>query len=301
MKVSIIGTGRVGSAIAYALVIKRLADELVLVGRTADSGAGDAADLTHASAFSKQMVVRAGEISAVSGSDLVIVSASRSGTLPLDRMAELSINAELLAQVMEEVAKLAPQAIVIVVTNPVDVMTYLALKHSKFPAERVMGTGTLLDTARYRSLLSEHVGIDTHDIRAYILGEHGPTQFAALSVASAGGQKLEASDPMVTELAERTRDEGGRVVRAKGYTNYAIASAVAMLVEGIVQNTRSVFPVSTLVSDYYGISDVCVSVPVVVGRGGIQKVLKVDLNASEVEQLRASAGVVRQAIASCGF
>jgi L-lactate dehydrogenase len=299
MKIAIIGTGRVGSAIAFALVVRRLADELVLVGRTPGSGVGDAVDLMHASAFSKQMAVSAGGVEAVAGSDIVILAASAAG-VTLDRMDELRANVGLFKELVPAVVRAAPGALILVVTNPVDVMTYLAIRYSGLPAERVMGTGTLIDTARYRSLLSEHVGIDTHDIRAYILGEHGPSQFAALSVASAGGERLGTSDPMVAELADRARDEGGRVIRAKGYTNYAIAGAVAMLVEAIVNNTRSVFPVSTLVSNYCGVSDVCLSVPAVVGRGGILKVLRVDLDSREVELLKKSAAVVRGAIEKCG-
>lgn len=300
MKISIIGTGRVGSAIAFAVVLRRLADELVLVGRTPASGEGDAADLMQASAFTHQMVVRAGAVPDVRGSDIVIITASETPKFA-DRLALTEANSKLFHELVPKLLEAAPNALFIVVTNPVDVMTYVTVKLAGklvgLPPERVIGTGTLIDTGRYRTLLAERVGIATNDIRAYVLGEHGQSQFAALTVASAGGQRFDSADPMNRELADRARNEGDRVYKAKGYTNFAIASATAMLLEGIVRNTREVFPVSTLLTDYYGVSDVCLSVPAVVGREGILRTLKIDLSPEEVDQLRASAQVVKAAIA----
>jgi L-lactate dehydrogenase len=298
MKVSIVGTGRVGSACAFALVLRRLADELVLVGRDPDDGEGDAADLMHASAFLQQMLIRAGGIEAVVGSDVVVMTAAVTRGDGVDRLGGTRDNARLFADIIPRIVRIAPGAVFVVVTNPVDVMTYLTLQYSGLPANRVMGTGTLIDTARYRTLLSEYVGVHTNDLRAYILGEHGETQFAAMASASAGGQRLDPADPMFHMLAERARGEGHRVFRAKGFTNYAIAGAVAMLVEAVRFNSRSVFPVSALLQDYHGLSDVCLSVPAVIGRSGIQKLLKVELSPAELDQLRASAEHLRNATAS---
>ncbi len=298
MKISIIGTGRVGSAIAFAITLRRLADELVLIGRTPESGAGDAADLLHASAFNQPMVVRSADVDASAGSDIVILTASATRGNAVNRLLSVNQNAALFADLVPRLASVCPGAVYIVVTNPVEVMTYLTLKRSGLPASRVIGTGTLIDTARYRSLLSEYVGIHTHDIRAYILGEHGESQFAALTGASAGGQRLDPGDPAFVDLADRARNEGHRVFSAKGYTNYAIAAATAMLVEAIATNSRSVFPVSAMLTDYHGISDVCLSVPAVIGRAGILKILTVDLSTEEIAKLQASAAVLRSAIAS---
>lgn len=298
MKISIIGTGRVGSAIAFAVTLRRLADELVLIGRTPESGAGDAADLLHASAFNQPMVVRSSTLEATAGSDVVVLSAAATRGNAVDRLAAAKDNAAVFADVAPRLARHCPGAVYVVVTNPVELMTYLTIKHSGLPATRIFGTGTLIDTARYRSLLSEYVGIHTHDIRAYILGEHGESQFPALSVASAGGQKLDPRDPMFVRLADDARSEGHRVFKAKGYTNYAIAAATVMLIEAIATNSRSVFPVSALLNDYHGISDVCLSVPAVIGRSGIQKLLKVDLSPDEIQKLQASAQVLRTAMAA---
>jgi L-lactate dehydrogenase len=289
MKISIIGTGRVGSAIAFTAVLKRLADELVLVGRTKESGEGDAAD-------SQQMVVRAGGLQDVRESDVIVLTASVKPK-EADRLALTTGNAELFRELVPKLAEACPGAVYLVVTNPVDVMTHLTIELGKLPPGRVIGTGTLIDTGRYRTLLAEQVGIATNDIRAYILGEHGNSQFAALSAASAGGEKFDPGSPRNRELADMARTEGDRVFRAKGYTNFAIAAATGMLLEAIVRNTREVFPVSTLVKDYHGVSDVCLSVPAVVGRQGIVRTLKVELSPAEVEQLKSSAEVLKGAIA----
>lgn len=297
MKISIIGTGRVGSAIAYTVVLKRLADELVLVGRSPDSAVGDAADLAHASAFNQQMQVRSGGVEEVAGSDVVVLAASVNQGSAGDRLAATKDNARLFADLIPRVVRHCPGAVYVVVSNPVDVMTYLTLRYSGLPANKVMGTGTLIDTARYRSMLSAYVGVHTHDIRAYILGEHGESQFPALSVASAGGQRLDPADPVFMQLADKARVSGHEVFKAKGYTNYAIAAATGMLIESIGNNSRSVYPVSALLTDYHGVSDVCLSVPAVVGRAGILKLLKVDLSVEEVGKLRVSADVLKKVIA----
>lgn len=306
MKVSIIGAGRVGSAVAFAVVLKRLADELVLVGSTPTSAEGDAADLTHASAFTQQMIVRSGDLDDTAGSQVVILAAAASRHKELaktpdfrDRYAAARDNAALFARLVPEVTRRSPDAVFVVVSNPVDLMTYLTLKYSGLPASRVLGAGTLIDTARFRTLLAEHVGIHTNDLRAYILGEHGDSQFPALSVANAGGEPL-GRGALVRELADRARNEGHRVFAAKGYTNYAIAGSIALILEAIGRNSREVFPISTLLEDYHGVSGVCLSVPVVVGRSGIMRVLRVDLSDEETKLLEESAAVLRRAIAQIG-
>ncbi len=298
MKVTIVGNGRVGSAIAFTVVLRRLAHEIVLVGRTPDSAAGDAADLAHASALSQPIIVRSGGAESAAGSDVIILTASNVKTLvPGDRLSQTAANAELFADLVPRLVRYCPGAVYLVVTNPVDIMTFLTLKYAAgvLPPSRVFGTGTLIDTARYRTLLADYVGIHTNDIRAYILGEHGETQFPALSAASAGGQRLDPADPTFAQFGDRARTEGHRVFAAKGYTNYAIAAATGMLLDAISTNARSVFPVSTLLTDYHGVSNVCLSVPAVVGRSGILRVLNVDLSDGEVFRLRASADAVSKA------
>jgi L-lactate dehydrogenase len=299
MKVTLVGNGRVGSAIGFAIVLQRLADELVIVDRVPEAAIGDAADLAHASALSQPMTVRAGGVEAAVGSDVVIITASVPAPRPpASRLQLAESNARLFAELIPKLVSVCPEAVYLVVSNPVDVMTYLALRYSRgvLPPARVIGAGTLIDTARYRTLLAEYVGIHTNDIRAYIMGEHGDSQFPALSAASAGGQRLDSSDPTIALLGERARGEGDRVFAAKGYTNFAIAAATASLLSAIATHARSVFPVSTLLTDYHGVSDVCLSVPAVIGRSGILQVLKVDLSEEEIKKLHHSARIVRSAI-----
>lgn len=311
MKVSVVGMGRVGSAIAFSVMLRRLADELVLVGRPPERAAGDAADLQHAAAMGRPMVVRAGELPAVAGSDVIVIAASRGvpavqgghladETRP-DRMAELSGNAAVFRELMPAMLRHAPHAVYIVVSNPVDVMTALTLRLGRDVLEprQVIGTGTLIDTARYRTLLAARMGMHTNDIRAYVLGEHGERQFPAVSCATAGGARLAATpqgEEMCRELGEQTRFEGHRVFKAKGYTNYAIAAAVAMLLEAIVEDHRSVFPVSTYLNDYAGVREVCLSVPAVIGRRGVIAVIPLELSDDERAALASGAAVVRAAL-----
>jgi L-lactate dehydrogenase len=308
MKVSIVGMGKVGSALAFSLVSRGAVEELVLAARDPRRAAGDALDLQHAAVFSRPVRVRAGELADAAGSDVIVLAASSAearaaaatvaagGPEPAGgaRLTMALPNARLVGELAPQLAAGSPGAVFIVITNPIDVATYIALKSSGLPAGRVMGTGTLVDTARFRAALSAELGIHANDIRAYILGEHGDSQFGALSVASAGGAPLGMPPERVRALAHETRRGGHEVVRYKGYTNYAVAAAATLLVEAVLQNTRIVAPVSTLIDGYQGVRDVCLSVPAVIGRGGVQRTLNVELDESEAAAFRESAAVVRQ-------
>jgi L-lactate dehydrogenase len=292
MKLSIVGVGRVGSAIAYASVLRGLPSEMVLVGRDRDRLLGDVYDLQHAVAFIRPMDICAGDIEHTAGSDVIVLSSSVQLT-SFDRNSIAGANAPIVRNLAGQLAALSPNAVMIVITNPVDVMAYVAWRASGFDASRVIGTGTLLDTGRFRALLSQAANIHSHDIRAYILGEHGDSQFPALSVASYGGVRYSEDDREVRAMAEQAREGGKLVFRYKGHTNYAIATATVMLIAAIRDNTREVFPVSTLVDGFCGVSDVFMSLPCVIGRGGVIRTLPVDLNEREAELFRMSAEVVR--------
>jgi L-lactate dehydrogenase len=296
MKISVIGTGRVGGATAFALVARGIPHELVLVGRTREKALGDAQDLLHASAFVRPMRVVAGDAAETAGSDVVLLAVSAGDESRADRMAAAGANARLLREVVPPLADASPGAVFVVLTNPVDVCTYVTLRASAFPPGRVLGTGTLIDTARFRVLLSRETGINTQDIRAYILGEHGESQFPALSVASAGGVRFAPGDEAVRAFAEEARLGGHRVMEYKGYTNYAVALSAAVICGAIADDARVVLPVSTLVDGYQGVRDVCLSLPCVVGRRGVARVLSVDLDDSEAALFRRSAAVIRDAI-----
>lgn len=292
MKVSIVGVGKVGVTLGYSIVLKGLATELVLVSRSAERIRGEALDLQHAAALGpSRMRVRSGDLDATKDSQVVVLALAQpaeQGGNAMDRITSAKPNAKLFQQVVPKIAELSPDAILLVVTNPVDVLTYATLKLSGFDRHRVLGTGTLIDSARFRSLLSAHYDIHSDDIRAYVLGEHGESQFPVLSAVYAGGWYM-GQDPEVKRAFEKTLSVAPEVFVAKGYTNFAVASAAAMVVQAIKDNSHHTMPVSTLVDGYYGIEDVCLSLPAVIGKEGIAQVLSIALNEEEQASLRFSA------------
>lgn len=296
MKIAIVGIGRVGSSLAYALVMRGLCDELLLINRRREIAAGDAHDLRHAVAFvDRRIEVYAGDIADSAGADIIAICAS----VPLqeqttDRLALGPGNAELFKQLVPQLTAASPNAVFVVLTNPVDIMTYLTLQLSDLPPRRVMGTGTLIDSARFREMLSDEIGIHPDDLRAYILGEHGPHQFPALSQAQVAGERIEDNDQR-RQMFRDAVEAGHNVLRAKGYTNYAIAMAATLIIEAMVHDTRRTMPVSTLIDGWLGVEDVCLSLPVVIGREGITRVLHPELNAAERQSFQQAADAVREA------
>ncbi|WP_165067916.1 lactate/malate family dehydrogenase [Paludisphaera rhizosphaerae] len=297
MKISVVGMGKVGAATAFALVTRGLPHELVLVGRTRERAEGDAHDLLHASALVRPMKVTAGDIQDTACSHIVILAVSAGADdVSKGRAALADANARLLREIVPPLAEASPSAVFVVMTNPVDVCTYVTLKASGLPAGRVMGTGTLIDTMRFRVLLSRQTGINPEDVRAYILGEHGETQFPALSVASAGGVRFEPRDSTVRAFAEEAREGGHHVARSKGYTNFAVALAATSICEAVAHDARTVLPVSTHVAGFKGLGDVCLSLPCVVGRRGVARVLDIHLDPEETDLLHKSAAAIREVI-----
>jgi L-lactate dehydrogenase len=270
-----------------------------MTSRTPEVAEGEAYDLQHAQPFlSKQMKIRQGSIDATEASDIVVLTASVPARPEMASRMELSKgNVELFRELIPAIAKASPQAILVIVSNPVDVLTYAAIRFSGFDSTRVIGTGTLIDSARYRSMLSSELSIHPDDVRAYILGEHGETQFPAMSVAQAGGVKLLETETR-RKFFEEAVDAGFKVFRHKGYTNFAVSLAACMILEAIAFNTCRTMPASTLLCDYYGVSGVCMSLPVVIGRAGITRVLQPALNDSELAALKKSAGAIRREIDS---
>ncbi len=300
MKVSIIGTGKVGATLAYTLIIRGLADELVLVDRRREVAEGEALDLLHAEAFTGHPVaIRAGQTAESAGSDLLVLACSAPWQAHYtSRMDLAEENARMFSELLPPLVAQSPEACLLVITNPVDVMTYHSLRVSGLPPSRVFGTGTLIDSARFRTMLSTEVGIHPDDLRAYILGEHGETQFPVLSLAQAGGESLEENEA-ARRLAGRLARSGFEVVERKGYTNFAVSMAAALVVEAVAWDTRRTMPLSVLVDGYLGVSGVCLSMPVVVGRQGITRMLHPRFSQEEAAAFRRSAQVVAEAIRRC--
>lgn len=297
MKIAIIGTGRVGSTLAYCLVLKQLCDHLVIAGRTGQKARGDALDLQHSLAFcARPMRIDACANDGVEGCDIVVVTAS----VPLEatftsRLQLGEGNVALFRELIPRLAANNPGALLLILTNPVDVMTYAASRLSGFAPGRVMGVGTLVDSARFRFLLSRRAHIHPDDLRAYVLGEHGPHQFPVLGSAQAGGELI-GDTPAHRQLLGEVIEAGFEVHRLKGYTNHAIATAAAMVVEAIAYDECRTMPLAVRFEEWMGIADNCFSIPVVVGRGGVVRALRPELNERERGELRAAAEAVRASI-----
>lgn len=299
MKISVIGLGHVGSTLAYSIVLQGLATELVLVDKSADRARGDALDLAHSMSFCRSSgSVRSGSFEDTADSDILVLSLSVPRLESMKSRSDLAGgNRALYRGCVPALAGLSPKAILVVITNPVDAMTWWALEDSGFPAGRVMGIGTLVDSARFRAELSRIHSIHAEDIRAYVLGEHGPTQFAALSAASLGGEPL--GDRALAEvLLARQAASADEIIAAKGYTNFAIASGTAMVLESIVHDRHRTIPVSVRMEDYLGVSGVCLTVPCVLGSGGVERILRPKLDEGELAAFRRSAEAVASLIAS---
>jgi L-lactate dehydrogenase len=300
MKIAIIGTGRVGSSIAYALVLKQFCDHLVIAGRSHEKALGDALDLQHALAFcSRPMQIEACANQQVMNADIIAITASVAieDKVLTSRMQLGEKNAAMFRELVPVLAANNPNAVLIIVTNPVDVMTYAASKLSGFLPNRVVGVGTLVDSARFRTLLSQEVHIHPDDLRAYILGEHGPNQFPILSSAEAGGERIRDT-PRHRELFTQVIEAGFEVFRLKGYTDHAIATATCMVIEAIVFDQNRTMPLSTRFQEWIGIRDNCFSIPVVLGRGGIVRHLHPEMDGDERDSLKNAATAIKSAIAS---
>ena len=301
MKISIVGIGKVGQAVAHALTLKEMCRELVLVNRTRETAEAEALDLSHASAFGDTLMnIHAGSPPDVAGSDIVIMTASVPAqdhpNWTRDELAK--DNWTLYGELLPPIVKAAPNAIYLVVANPVDVLTYRTIQVTGLDPSRVIGTGTLVDSARYRKLIARETGVHPMDIRAYIIGEHGDTQVLANSIASIGGQHA-YSEFTNWDLFQEAVDSAYKIFHTRGYTNYGVAKAVTLLVQSIETDACHTMPVSSLINGEYGIEDVCLSLPCVVGERGIHRVLQPTLSQTEFDLLRKSAESVRGVIGMC--
>ncbi|WP_230252550.1 lactate/malate dehydrogenase family protein [Rhodopirellula halodulae] len=297
MKITLVGTGRVGSAIAFGLTINPLASELLLLNRSRNKAEGDALDLTHAAALvNSNMKIHAGEIADSKDSDVIIFTASVPFRYPEQTRLAMGIeNMPILKEWIPELARQSPNAIILMVSNPVDALTYETIRLTGFDPKRVIGTGTLVDSIRYRALLSTRLQIHPEDIRAYIMGEHGDSQFAASSIAMTGGERFYPSDTS-REMFEKTKAMGYEVFRLKGHTSYGIAMATITILDSITYDLRHTLPVSVMVDGYLGVEDVCLSMPAVIGREGITRILHPVLNEEEQDAFRRSAEIVKQTL-----
>jgi len=284
--------------LAFAVTMRGFVRELVLVGRDRDRIRGEALDLSHGESFFPAPArVIAGETADTAGSDVIAICAS-CVQFSDDRLALGPLNTRLLEDLLPPLVAASPGAIFLLVSNPVDVLTWQALRITGLPASRVFGTGTMLDSMRFRHLLSQELAIHPDDLRAYILGEHGVSQFPAMSMASAGAEPI-LDTPARREMFVKSANMGIEIFQLKGYTNFGVAMATASIIEAIALDEKRTMPVSVLVDGFEGVTDVCLSLPAVIGRAGVERVLRPSLSTDEAAAFRHSANVVKQAIDEC--
>lgn len=301
------GAGAVGSTTAFALTDSPLVDEVVLVDIDDERAVGEAMDLDHGTAFTTPTSVRAGGYEDCWDADVVIVTAGASQTLDETRLDLLDRNAGIFADTIPQVTEgLADDAVLLVVTNPVDVLTHVAWSVSDLPADRVIGSGTVLDTARFRRALAREFDVNPAGVGAHVIGEHGDSEVLVWSATNVGGVPVEAYcarhgvddvDAMQTRVGDEVRNAAYDIIERKGRTNYGVARSVATIVERILGDDDAVLTVSTPAAGHHGIDrEVHLGLPCVVGRGGVRDVLEFDLSPAERDALADSAAVVRESI-----
>ncbi len=310
-KIAIVGTGYVGSTYAYTLIISGLAREIVLIDQNHKLAIGVAMDLNHGLSFSVPTHLYAGNYSDCAHSDIVVITAGSNRKPGQTRNDLAKENVAVINDIIPKAVKYAPNAVYMIVTNPVDVLTYVSLKLSGLPAGQVIGSGTVLDTARLKYTLAEYYKVDTGNIHAYIIGEHGDTELPVWSNAQIGGMPLErygreyAGLPNVEQDLENifqdVKNSAKQIIEAKGATNYSIALAMQKITRSVLRNENSILPVSTLINDFYGVNDVCISIPAHVTRKGVDKYLKIKLNEKEQQMFTHSADKLKGILKSIGF
>ncbi|MBN2908879.1 L-lactate dehydrogenase [Polycladomyces sp. WAk] len=303
-KIALIGTGFVGSSYAYAVLNQGLANELVLIDINKKKAEGDAMDLNHALPFGSPMRIWAGDYHDCQDADLVVITAGANQQPGETRLDLVDKNAKIFQSIISEVMKSGFDGLFLVATNPVDILSYATWKYSGMPAHRVIGSGTILDTARLRYLLGEAYQVNPQNVHAYIIGEHGDTELPVWSHAHIGTRPIsdylrEGNGPNQEELDQifvNVRDAAYHIIERKGATYYGIAMGLARLTRAILNDENSVLTVSTLLRGEYGLKDIYIGVPAVVNRSGIREVIELNLQEQELEKLHHSAEVLGQVL-----
>jgi L-lactate dehydrogenase len=312
-KVSIIGCGNVGMRYAYALIMKGLARSIVITDLDKKRLEGEVMDLSHGTPYVSPVEIIAGDYSDIEGSDLVVITAGKKQKPGQTRLALAKDNVEVCRQIVSQIIKYAPSAIYLVSTNPVDILSYAVYKFSSKPAHEVIGSGTVLDTARFRFLLAQHCKIDPHNVHAYILGEHGNSESAIWSNARIGGVLFESycstcsnnyacrHEEELEEILSKVRDSANKIIEKKGETSYGIGLSLVRITQAILHDENAVLPVSSLITDYLDMRDVYLSLPAVVNKNGIREYLKLEITKKEEEALKKSADALIEVIKEVGL
>jgi L-lactate dehydrogenase len=302
-KVTILGTGMVGASYAYRLLGSGLASEIVLVDANRERAEGEMMDLNHAMPFDKPCQIVVGSYEEMAGSDIIVISAGSAQRPGETRLDLVSRNTAIFKNLIPQVAQAAPEAVLIIATNPVDIMTQAAIAYSGFRPGQVIGSGTVLDTARFRYLLGQYYQVDPRSVHAYIIGEHGDSEVPVFSTASIAGISLpdicrqqgrDYNQPDMDQIYQQVRKAAYEIIKRKGSTYYAIASGLHRISEAVLRDQDTVFSVSNTLTGQYGVSEVCLSLPMIVNRQGISKILTLPLNPEEQAGFERSAGILKQ-------
>ncbi len=304
--VGLIGTGMVGSAFAYALMQRGIVGELVMVDKNHDRAVGEAMDLRHGIPFAGAMNIRAGDYADLRNASVIVVTAGTNQQPDETRLDLLHRNIAIMRQVMGAALAVNREAIYVIASNPVDIMTQVAVEIGHDIAHgRIFGSGTILDTARFRYLLGQHYQVSSRSVHAYIIGEHGDSELAVWSLANIAGVRLheftgtrgQGYDPAALQaIFDQTRMAAYEIIRRKGATYYAIGLGLLQIVESIVREQDTVMTVTAPLNGHYGIHDMCVSVPMVVGIDGVEHILDIPLAPNELHDLQESAAILRAAL-----
>ena len=301
-KVAVIGCGFVGSSSAFALMQSGLFSEMVLIDADTKRAEGEAMDISHGISFARPKQIYAGNYDDITDAAIIVITAGANQKPDETRLDLIKKNAAIMKSIVGEIKKRDFGGILLIVSNPVDILTLIALKESGYPSNRVIGSGTVLDTGRFKYLLGEHLDVDSRSVHAFIIGEHGDSELAAWSNARIGGLKVNDfcelrghfnHEQSMKKIFENVRNSAYEIIERKHATYYGIAMAVKRICEAIVRNEKSILPVSSLMTGEYGLNDVVLSIPAVVDETGVQKVIPIELNDEELTKLKDSANILK--------
>lgn len=310
VKVAVVGAGFVGSTTAYTLMLSGLVSELVLIDINKEKAEGEVMDMNHGMPFVRPVDIYIGDYRDCAGADIVIITAGANQKQGETRIDLVKKNTEIFKGIINQILKYNTDCILLVVTNPVDILTYVTYKLSGFPKNRVIGSGTVLDTSRFRYLIGQKVGVDPRNVHAYIIGEHGDTEVPTWSLANIAGIPMEKycknvdmclGEPTRKEIFDNVKNAAYHIINKKGATYYAVALAVRRIVEAIVRNENSILTVSSLIEGQYGINDICISLPTLVNRQGIVNILDIPISDQELALLTKSASTLKEVADTLGL
>ena len=305
-----IGCGNVGATTAYTLMLSGMFSELVLVDVDKVKAEGEAEDIAHGIPFNSPIDIYAGDYNNLSDAGIVIITAGVSQRQGETRLDLLQRNTKVFSSIIDSLKKTAFDGIILVVTNPVDILTYITIAMSGYDRKKVLGSGTVLDTSRLKQLMGNELHVDPRNVHTFIIGEHGDSELAVWSSANVSGIDISSfcnsccnncNEETFGQIFENVRNSAYRIINAKGSTYYAIAEAVRRIVEAIVRDERAILPVSVLLEGQYGIGGICMGIPCVIGKNGIEEILEIPLNENEKHQLLRSASTLHSTLSNLGI